>query len=924
MTEPLFPRTYRMMSGVRVFIFAIAALIMALGAAGIYLELEAKPPRAVILLFFGLVAAGGAVIAHRSLFPPTITLTRSSIELRTAITQRELFKYEIEGYRLKERIFGNATITLVPSYAREKAIKISRYMQRDHFFEDWLLSLRDLDRDRQERSPANTSRDAGRGRDIEEQPAPSPWAAGTAIALNGTAAFSMVLGVFVPDLADGLGIIFASGPILAVMMMIVWPANFRLDIRGDGTRHTLFYLFILPGIALAWRADADMQLAGSGMPVATAAAIALLIAVISRVAYRRSSGAVSGVAVLFVVMLPYGFGLTLTINSKFDTSVAQVFPVTVQDKRSTPGSRHSFAKYWVELGPWGARSTASSVTVPHELYERLGLGMGATVRLYSGALRMPYYTLHPSHRPNPGSTWQERITELDAGVAAYGKREYQTALKLLRKPLENGDAEAQFFVGMLYREGKGVVRDTAAAMRLFRLAADQGYPRAISAVGYAYDHGIGVPQDIDTAISWYRKAITANEPDAFTNLGILYFEGRGVPRDHDHARRLWLMAAEYSYGPAMNQLGLMYANGTGVARNMRSALAWWTRSRGLGDLDAAWYLGRHFTRAGATDLEIAEGVPMVRDAAQAGNGDAAFMLSLLYLDGRGVTKNATEGLKWLDRAIELDYPPAMLERGGRHARDGQPAAAARLYRMAAEKGYARAQAYLGRHLADGTGVAGDLTEAVKWYERAAAQGDAMGQRLLAYTYDTGLWLDKNPQEAARLYRLAAGQGDVYSAENLALMLLYGRGISKDKAEGLKWVRMAAERGRPISMNILAEMLDRGDFVGRDVTAAIDLYRQAAARGQPNAAHSLAAHYFTGRSLERDIGDAYYWVLIAEKRYSGAERAAVARLKRAILEGLPTSGVDRVAIEQRAGRFQPLPVPVDSVPPAKPYKAAWGR
>lgn len=921
MTEPLFPRTYRMMSGVRAFMLAIAALIMGGSAVGIYFEAGSTPIYAVILLLFGLVAAGGAFMAHYFLSPPIITLTRHSIELRTTIARRELFKYEIVGYRLKERFFGNATITLIPSESRDKAIKISRYIQRDHLFEEWLLSLRGLNEAGEERSQVNISGDAGRDLNNEEYAVPSSWAAGAAMALSVAGACCAVWAVFVPNLSDGLLIILASAPILAVTMMIVWPAYFRLDIRGDGTRRSLLFLFILPGIALAWRADSDMELAGWETPAAAAAAVALVMAGISRAAYRRSSETGTRLAVLFVLMLPYGFGLTLMTNSKFDTSEAQVFSVTVEDKHYT---RARFTSPKVVLAPWGARSTASSISVPYELYERLNIGMAATVRLSRGALHMPYYTLHPLRRARPNTNWDALITDLDAGVAAYGKGEYQAALKLLRKPAENGDDEAQFFVGMLYRDGKGTARDTAAAMRLFRLAADQGYARAINAVGYAYDSGIGAPQDVGKAIEWYRKAVAANDPGALTNLGILYFEGRGVPQDYDHAGKLWLMAAEYSYGPAMNQLGLMYANGTGVARNMRSGLAWWTRSRGLGDLDAAWYLGRHLTRARATAEEIAEGVPMVRDAAQAGNGDAAFVLSLLYLDGRGVTKNATEGLKWLDRAIELDYPPAMLERGGRHARDGQPAAAARLYRMAAEKGYARAQAYLGQQFADGNGVARDLVEAVKWYERAAAQGDAMGQRMLAYTYDAGLGLDKNPQEAARLYRLAARQGDVYSAESLAHKLLYGLGIPQDRAEGHKWVRMAAERGSPISMNNLASMLDRGEFVGRDVTAAFDLYRRAAAHGQANAAHSLATHYFTGRSIERDIGEAYYWMLIAEIRYSAAERPALGRLKRAILEGLPTSGVDRAAIEQRAGRFQPLPVPVDSVPPAKPYKAAWGR
>ena len=103
---------------------------------------------------------------------------------------------------------------------------------------------------------------------------------------------------------------------------------------------------------------------------------------------------------------------------------------------------------------------------------------------------------------------------------------------------------------------------------------------------------------------------------------------------------------------------------------------------------------------------------MAWESAQAINGDAAFALSLLYLDGRGVTRNTVDELKWLDRAIELDHPLAMLQRSGLHARDGQPAAAVRLYRMAAEKGYARAEAYLGRHFADWNGVAPDLAEAV--------------------------------------------------------------------------------------------------------------------------------------------------------------------------------------------------------------------
>ena len=916
MSAPDFPRTYRMKSGPRVFLLTIALLIFGVGAAGIYLELEFSPVYYVILLPFGLVAAVGAIMAWYFLAAPEITLTRSSIELRTALTRRELFKSEIAGYRRVNRYFGNATIMLFPSDLRDRGINIRRFMRRDQLFEEWLRSLRNLDQVGVVRSSENMPGDA-------EDAARPGWVLAVAMVLNIAGAFWAVVAVLSSGLSDELGVVLVSAPLLALMMAIIWRVYFRLDFRGDGTRTSLFFLFFLPGISLAWRANSDIELAGWEMPVVAAAAIALLIAIISRASYRRSFEAGSRLAVLFVLMLPYGFGLTLFTNASFDTSLAQTFPVTIQHKHYSPGGRYHFARYWVDLGSWGERLTESSITVPGDLYRRLDIGMVATVRLYRGAFRMPYYTLHPSIRL-PDLKWVPVISDLEAGVAAYDKGEFNKALELLRKPVEDGDDRAQFYVGILHRDGRGTSRDTDAAMRLFQLASAQGNARAMHAIGYAYDRGIGVTENLGEAIEWYRKAATANDPSALTSLGALYQEGRGVTQNFEHARRLLLQAAELAWGPAMNNLGMMYANGTGVTHDMAEATGWWVRSLGLGNKEAAWYLGRYLTRAGATTVEISEGVAMLREAALSGNAQAAFKLSILYGSDRGVPKSSADRLKWLDRAIDLDHPPAMLHRGGLYAEVGQAALAAQFYRRAAEMGYARAQAYLGKIYADGNSVARDLTEAVKWYARAIAQGDAMGQRLLAYSHHAGLGVDKNPQEAARLYRLAAIQGDAYAADNLALMLLYGLGVSRDETEGLKWTRMAADQGQPIALNNLANMLDRGDPVGRDVTAALVFYRRAAAHGQANAAHSLATHYFSGRSIERDIEESYYWTLIAERGYSASERTNIVSLKRSILAEILETGGDRAAIEKRASQFRPLPAPPAPIPSAKPYVTPQGR
>jgi len=57
---------------------------------------------------------------------------------------------------------------------------------------------------------------------------------------------------------------------------------------------------------------------------------------------------------------------------------------------------------------------------------------------------------------------------------AYDRQDYETAYKLLAPLGEQGHAFAQFNLGTLYSEGKGVPHDHKEAVKWFRLAAEQG------------------------------------------------------------------------------------------------------------------------------------------------------------------------------------------------------------------------------------------------------------------------------------------------------------------------------------------------------------------------------------------------------------------------------------------------------------------
>jgi len=82
--------------------------------------------------------------------------------------------------------------------------------------------------------------------------------------------------------------------------------------------------------------------------------------------------------------------------------------------------------------------------------------------------------------------------------------------------------------------------------------------------------------------------------------------------------------------------------------------------------------------------------------------------------------------------------PAAAAQGGEWSyRTGDFPAAARRIGPAAERGNARAQAYLGFMYQYGRGVPQNHVLAVYWYRRGAEQGNAVAQHLLGLMYDKG-------------------------------------------------------------------------------------------------------------------------------------------------------------------------------------------
>jgi tetratricopeptide (TPR) repeat protein len=102
---------------------------------------------------------------------------------------------------------------------------------------------------------------------------------------------------------------------------------------------------------------------------------------------------------------------------------------------------------------------------------------------------------------------------LKNGKAAQDRQDYGEAMRSYRMAADQGNADAQVYVGNLFYLGQGTVQDYPEALRWYRKAADRGNADAEFSIGLLYEYGLGVPEDYAEATRWYRKA--ADQGNAF-------------------------------------------------------------------------------------------------------------------------------------------------------------------------------------------------------------------------------------------------------------------------------------------------------------------------------------------------------------------------------------------------------------------------
>jgi ribosomal protein S25 len=124
-----------------------------------------------------------------------------------------------------------------------------------------------------------------------------------------------------------------------------------------------------------------------------------------------------------------------------------------------------------------------------------------------------------------------------------------TSFQLYQSKANQGDADAQFNLGLLYYHGLGVPHDAKQSVYWYTKAAEQGHVNAQYNLGNIYHNGYGreVPKDSKLAIFWFTKAAEQGFVHAQYSLGRNYQYGNGVPQDYKQAFFWYTKAAELGH-----------------------------------------------------------------------------------------------------------------------------------------------------------------------------------------------------------------------------------------------------------------------------------------------------------------------------------------------------------------------------------------
>lgn len=149
---------------------------------------------------------------------------------------------------------------------------------------------------------------------------------------------------------------------------------------------------------------------------------------------------------------------------------------------------------------------------------------------------------------------------------------------------------------------------------------------------------------------------TAGAQDVFSPKA-LFDTARSLERtDKAQAISLYENSAKGGYVPAQLMVANLYQFGIGgVTPNCKTALYWYERADEQGSAEASAGLAATYADENSECFSPEKSLALYKDLAEKGSGDAQHALAMLYIEGRGVSRNVVVAHAWLSTAMKSGH-----------------------------------------------------------------------------------------------------------------------------------------------------------------------------------------------------------------------------------------------------------------------------
>lgn len=196
------------------------------------------------------------------------------------------------------------------------------------------------------------------------------------------------------------------------------------------------------------------------------------------------------------------------------------------------------------------------------------------------------------------------------------------------------------------------------AMEYYQQAADLGSVGGLNYIGEIYRQGKGVSKDSKKAESYYLKAAKKKDGGfAMFQIGALYHNGNnGIIQNHKTAMEWYLKAVENKNPNAMYNIGWMYQNGQdGYPKNYQKAEEWYLKAREIGRSNKSEYnlLGDLYSLADNNNPQKA--VEYYEKYAEAGYTEGMIKTANIYFSGKGgIPKDFAKATKYYEKYYDQE------------------------------------------------------------------------------------------------------------------------------------------------------------------------------------------------------------------------------------------------------------------------------